>query len=421
MKRLTAGEFRRIVPGAAPSGISEAVRDIIARVRADGDAAVRECTRRFDGVDIDPPAVDPDEIARARERVEPGLLEALAEAAARIERFARAQKASFRDFEIEIEPGVFAGQAVIPLARAGIYVPGGRYPLVSSLLMGAVPARVAGVRDIVVCTPPGESGRVADAILAAAGLCGIGEIYRIGGAQAVAVMAYGTESIPRVDKIAGPGNDYVTAAKLAVSGDVGIDFAAGPTELVIVADDTANPVFIAADLIAQAEHDVRATAILITDSAGLADRVDEEIEALLGRVGTAGVARAALDAWGAIVVASSISEAVGLADARAPEHLELFVENAQTIARNIRNYGSLFLGGSAAEALGDYSSGLNHVLPTRGAARFTGGLGVKDFLKIQTTLRVEKGGLQIIGPAALTLARAEGLMGHALSVEVRTK
>jgi histidinol dehydrogenase len=419
MRRMTSEELKNNPAGGAAPEVVERARDTIAGVRSGGDAALCEYTRKFDGADIPHPAVDPDEIGRARERVDPGPLAAMAEAAARIERFARAQRNAFRDFEIEIEPGVFAGQAVIPLARAGVYVPGGRYPLFSSLLMGAIPARVAGVREIAVCTPPGPSGRVPDMILAAAEICGIREIYRAGGAQAVAAMAYGTESIPRVDKIVGPGNDYVTAAKLAVAGDVGIDFAAGPTELVVVADRTADPVLIAADLVAQAEHDVRASAILITDSAVLASRVEEEIEKLLVNVLTRDVARAALEAGGVIAVVASIAEAVDLANDRAPEHLELCIADATSAAPFLRNYGTLFQGGLSAEVLGDYSSGLNHILPTRGAARYTGGLSVRDFLKIQTVLRIENRGLEFIGPAASALARAEGLSGHALSVDLR--
>jgi histidinol dehydrogenase len=420
MKRMTAAGFRGASSDRGVFDGMALVREIVAGVRSGGDAAVREYTRRFDRAGIDSPAVGPDRIAAASDRADTGLVDALYESAENLDRFARAQLSGFRSFEVEIRPGVFAGQAVIPLARVGVYVPGGRYPLVSSLLMGAVPARAAGVGEIVVCTPPDAAGNVPDAILVAADMCGVREVFRIGGAQAVAAMAYGTESVPRVDKIVGPGNEYVTAAKQCVAGDVGIDFVAGPTELLVVADDGANPVLIAADLIAQAEHDVRATPILITDSPGLAARVEEEIERLLGTVGTRDVARAALDAGGIIVVASSIAEALELADARAPEHLGLFTRDAKETAPRLHNYGSLFVGESAAEAFGDYSSGLNHVLPTRGAARYTGGLSVRDFLKFQTILRIEEGGAGAIGPAAAKLARAEGLDGHALSVELRS-
>jgi len=419
MKRMSAEEFRKSIREKSEFGDMGAVRDIVAGVRAGGDAALREFTRRFDRARIEAIGVDPDTIGRAARQADPDLVAAMREAAENIRRFAEAQAASIRNFEIEIRPGVFAGQAVFPLERAGVYVPGGRYPLVSTLLMGAIPAAVAGVREIAVCTPPDASGVVPEAILAAADLCGIREVYRIGGAQAVAAMAYGTESVRRVDKIVGPGNDYVTAAKKLVSGDVGIDFAAGPTELLVVADGTANPRFVAADLIAQAEHDVRATAMLITDSEDLAAAVERQIEWLLGEVRTEKTARRSLNERGLIVVVSGMEEALALADERAPEHLELIAADAKRLAGKPRNFGSLFVGERSAEVLGDYSSGLNHVLPTQGAARWTGGLSVRDFLKIQTFLRVEEGGLTAIGPAAIELARAEGLDGHALAARLR--
>lgn len=419
MRRLSGDEFRKLSAEKREFEDMGSVREILAGVRARGDAALREYTEKFDHAVLGDLAVGAADIKSAAAGVEPGLLDSLKAAAENIRAFAKAQREAFKNFEVEIRPGVFAGQAVFPLARAGVYVPGGRYALVSSLLMGAVPAAVAGVREIVVCTPPDRSGAVPPAILAAASLCGVKEVYRIGGAQAVAAMAYGTESIRRVDKIVGPGNDYVTEAKRSVAGDVGIDFIAGPTEVLIVADRTADPATIAADLIAQAEHDVRATAMLITDSGELAGKVEQEIGRLLTRVRTEATARRSLDERGMIVVVPDIETALELADERAPEHLELVVAGAEALARKLRNYGTLFVGGKAAEALGDYSSGLNHILPTQGAARYTGGLSVKDFLKIQTVLRVEDKGLAAIGPDAVRLARAEGLDGHALSIEVR--
>jgi histidinol dehydrogenase len=285
--------------------------------------------------------------------------------------------------------------------------------------MGALPAAVAGVKEIAVCTPPGPGGKIPPAVLSAAKLCGVDEVFRVGGAQAVAAMAYGTESIPKVDKIVGPGNAYVTAAKRCVYGDVGIDFVAGPTELMVIADRTATPAFIAADLIAQAEHDVRATAILVTNSEELAEKVEGKVYEFLEKVRTGAVARESLEARGTVVLVSSMDQAVELANERAPEHLELFTADAEHLAKRLRNFGSLFIGGWAAEALGDYSSGLNHILPTQGAARYTGGLGVRDFLKVQTTLRVDEKGLEAAGQPASILARVEGLDGHALSVEVR--
>ena len=421
MRRMSVGEFREARPDAIGSGDAAVVSGIIAEVRKNGDAALREFTRRFDRVEIGPLAVGADEIASAARRADPGLIAAMREAAENIRTFARCQMRAFADFEVEIRPGVFAGQAVVPIARAGAYVPGGRYPLVSTLLMAAIPALTAGVREIVVCTPPGPDGAVPPAILAAAELCGVREVFKVGGAQAIAALAYGTESIRKADKIVGPGNDYVTAAKRAVSGDVGIDFVAGPTELLVLADRSADALFVAADLIAQAEHDVRATAMLITDSEDLASRVEREVACLLEGLGTAEVARASLEQRGTIVIVDTMEEALSLADERAPEHLELFTADAKSLAGKLRNYGSLFVGERSAEVLGDYSSGLNHVLPTRGAARYTGGLSVRDFLKVQTVLRVEGNGLSAIGPAAISLARAEGLEGHALAAEVRMK
>jgi len=419
MKRLNIQEFRAGFGEGSEFQETDAVGRIIADVRTRGDAALRDLTLKFDGVAVDDFKIDGKMIDRAASRLDPGLVSAMSEAASNIRVFAEAQLAAYKDFEVEIRPGVFAGQTVIPIERAGVYVPGGRYPLVSSLLMGAIPARVAGVREVLVCTPPGPEGDVSPPILAAAGLCGVDEVCRVGGSQAVAAMAYGTESIRKVDKIFGPGNAYVSAAKKLVYGDVGIDFIAGPTELMIIADRDANPAFIAADLVAQAEHDVRSTAILATDSDELAAEVGQKIGDILKKIRTADVARESLETRGAIVLVSSIEEAVELANERAPEHLGLFIADSERIRGRLRNFGSLFIGERAAEVFGDYSSGLNHILPTRGAARYTGGLSVRDFLKIQTTLRVEEKGLQAVGPAAERLARAEGLEGHAVSSEIR--
>jgi histidinol dehydrogenase len=419
MKRLSVEEFRMQTPETKEFKERKTVGRIIAEVKKRGDAALREFTLRFDKAAINSLRVEKEKIDQAASKISPELSSAMCEAAENIRRFAQAQLETLRDFEIEVRPGVFAGQVIVPIERIGVYAPGGRYPLFSSLLMGALPARVAGVREIAVCTPPGPDGDIPPAVLAAAGLCGIDEIYRVGGAQAVAAMAYGTESIRKVDKIVGPGNAYVTAAKRRVYGDVGVDLIAGPTELLVIADLSANPSFIAADLIAQAEHDVRAMAILMTDSEELAEKVELKVEEYLGKIKTAEVARESLEARGAVVLVPSISEALELADERAPEHLELFTSDAERQAKRLRNFGSLFIGEGAAEVLGDYTSGLNHILPTRGAARFTGGLGVRDFLKVQTTLRVKEKGLAAIGPAALTLAEAEGLEGHALSIKVR--
>jgi histidinol dehydrogenase len=419
MKRFSLEEFRLARPCRQEFEEMETVRRIIAEVRAKGDAALRDFTLEYDAVSVDSFRIEQEEIKRAALQVDPALASAIGLAAANIRKFARAQRQAYRDFVVEILPGLSAGQVVVPIERAGVYVPGGLHPLVSSLLMGAIPARIAGVRELVVCTPPGAGGAVPAAVLGAAKLCGVDEVYRVGGAQAVAAMAYGTESIRKVDKIVGPGNAYVTAAKKCVCGDVGVDFTAGPSELMVIADQQAAPSFIAADLVAQAEHDARAAAVLVTDSEELAAKVEGEVEAILEKLSTAAVARESLRTQGAIVLVPCLEAALDLAEECAPEHLELFVAEAEALAGRLRNFGSLFIGQRTAVALGDYAAGINHILPTERAARYTGGLTVGDFLKIQTTLRVDERGLAAVGPAAARMARAEGLEAHALSLDVR--
>jgi histidinol dehydrogenase len=349
------------------------------------------------------------------------LLVHLKKAADRIESFARKQLESFRSFEVEIEPGVLTGQKIIPIERVGCYVPGGMYPLVSSVLMSAIPARVAGVKDVALFSPPSKAGKISSSILAAAEIAGVEEVYAIGGAQAVAAMALGTESIKPVCKVVGPGNIYVNAAKKLVYGEVGVDFIAGPTEILIIADECANPSFVAADLIAQAEHDVQARPILLTDSTDLADAVDEEIKKQLISLQTSETACHSLRENGVIILFEKVEEAVEITNRRAPEHCQLCVKNPELYEEQLMNYGSLFVGDLAAETLGDYSSGLNHILPTNGAARYTGGLSVKDFLKFQTYLKVDQKGFEHIAPAAVTMARAEGLHGHEQAIRAREK
>ena len=399
------------------------VREIVEAVRTAGDEALRRFTLEFDGVRVDRLRVSEDALLAAAEAADPEVLSALRRAANNLRRVCEAEMASVvRNLKIEVEPGVVAERRTVPIARVGVYVPGGRHPLASSLLMGVVPARMAGVEEIAVCSPPGRDGLLHPAILAAARIAEVDEVYVAGGAQAVAALAYGTESIPRVDKIVGPGNAYVTAAKKIVYGDCGIDGVAGPSEILILADGGADPVAAAADMIAQAEHDPDAQAVLVTDSMELADAVSREIERRLGgpgAAGTAGTARRSLERNGRIVIAQNLEDAVGLIDRKAPEHLELLVRDPEIRLDRLRNFGAAFLGPLSAETLGDYTSGLNHILPTAGAARFSGGLGVRDFLKTVNILRVDREGLSRIGPAAVVLARAEGLEGHAASVEVR--
>ncbi len=399
----------------------DSVREIIADVRRRGDKAVREYTLKFDGVDPDDFLVDASEMIRAYETLGKNFIRTMESAADNIRQFAEKQKESLRDFAYEIQPGVVTGQNIIPIEKVGVYAPGGGYPLSSTVLMCAIPARVAGVESIALCSPPTQGGSIHPAILAAAKICGVDRVYRVGGVQSIAAMAYGTETIHSVDKIVGPGNRYVTAAKKTVYGAVGIDFIAGPTELLIIADASADPVFIAADLLGQAEHDIHASPILITTSQVIADRVMDEIGKQLIQLSTAKIALEALHRNGLIIRVDTLDQAIDIANRKAPEHLELQIQNAEVCADRMRNYGTLFIGSLSAEALGDYSSGLNHTLPTNGCARYTGGLSVRDFLKFQTMLRVTEEGLSAIASTAMEFGRMEGLQAHANSIAVRVK
>lgn len=399
----------------------DSVRQIVADVKNHGDQAVRKYTAKFDGVELDHFAVSEVEIKNAHQQLENDFISAIELAAENIRRFAIKQKAQLKEIEYEIRKGVFSGQKVIAIERVGVYAPGGRYPLPSTVLMCAIPARVSGVDQIILCSPPSYNGSIHPAILMAANICQIDMVYRIGGVQAIAAMAYGTETIKPVDKIVGPGNQFITAAKKLVYGTVGIDFIAGPTELLIIADDSACPAFIATDLLAQAEHDTQAMPILITTSQILAAQVKNEIEQQVSKLTTADIARQSLDDNGLIILVNKIEDAIPIANKKAPEHLELHVENAQAYVDRFKNYGTLFIGPFSAAALGDYSSGLNHTLPTNTCARYTGGLSVKDFLKTPTTLRVTEEGISIIGPSAIRFGKIEGLEGHARSIEIRMK
>lgn len=395
------------------------VKEIISDVRQNGDRAVKNYSEKFDNVKLDSIKVCKEESHTASTKLTTREKEVLKVAAENIHKFANKQKEGFKDFEYEIQPGVFAGQKVVSIKRIGIYAPGGSYPLPSTVLMCAIPALVAGSEEIVLCSPPTNNGTIHPAILVAAEICNIKEVYQIGGAQAIAAMAYGTETIKPVDKIVGPGNKYVTAAKKEVFGAVGIDFIAGPTELLIIADATANAEFIAADLLAQAEHDTNAVPILVTNSRKLAFQVEREVKNQLSKLKTADIAQVSISVNGKIILVENMEEAIEISNKKAPEHLELQVKETNKYINRLKNYGSLFIGFFAAEVLGDYSSGLNHTLPTNTTARYTGGLSVKDFLKIQTTLRVEKDGIKSIGPIAEELGKMEGLVGHAESIVKR--
>lgn len=409
--------------GGENNGVEAAVRSVIAEVRAEGDEAVRRLAARFDRSSPQrlevPRALAQEALAELR-RTEGGLVDALSYARENLDRFARAQASQLSDFEVEMGPGLVCGQRVIPVSRAGVYVPAGRFPLVSTVLMGVIPALAAGVREVVVASPPGADGLPDRRILAAAALSGASRIFSMGGAQAVAALALGTESVPRCDVVVGPGNKYVAAAKRLLYGEVGIDFVAGPTDVLVVADRGADPDLIAADLLAQAEHDPDARARALLPSRSFAERVSAAVEARLSRLSTADTARASLDSGGVLLVYADRGEAVAAADSIAPEHLELHVEAARDWAPQFRNYGALFIGPEAAEALGDYSAGTNHTLPTSGSARFTGGLSVRHFLKVSTTLRCGPGAAyDRAREAAVRIAAAEGLAAHGASAAAR--
>jgi histidinol dehydrogenase len=395
------------------------VQKIISDVKNTGDEAVKYYTSKYDGVTVDDIEVKKHEIQEAYSKVDENLISTIQTAAEHVRNFSMKQLDQFEEFEIEIVPGVFAQQRVAPIQRIGIYIPGGRFPLVSTLIMCAVPAQVANVGEIILCSPPRYAGSIHPAILVTADILGINELYRIGGVQAIAAMAYGTQSVKKVDKIVGPGNKFVTLAKKDVYGVVGIDFIAGPTEIVIIADSKADPKIIAADLIAQAEHDIDAIAVLITDSIELARKVKEDVDDQLRHVKTEPIAKKALEKNGVILIVKNMDEAVSIANKKAPEHIQLQIQKAKEYVRKLKNFGSLFIGECTGEILGDYSSGINHTLPTNTCARYTAGLSVNDFVRLQTTLRVTQQGLKRIGPIARTLAETEGLDGHSKSILIR--
>lgn len=387
------------------------VRPILDAVRAHGDAALSDYAQRFG--DPPPREIARTEIVRAFEQTGKALRDALAGAAQRIERFARAQREAIADVTVR-EGTLELGHRVVPIERVGIYVPAGRHPLPSSLLMGAIPASVAGVRETLVCTP--RAGRE---VLAAAHVAGVERIFEVGGAQAIAALAYGTRSIPRVDLIVGPGNAYVTAAKRAVFGACGIDALAGPSEIAIVASGDADADLVAADLLAQAEHDDDARALLITDDWAFARAVDQRIEARLAHLETAATARRSLERRGGFVMLA-FDDAPAFCNRLAPEHLSLQGARAQTLASRCTAYGTLFIGENAAEVFGDYGSGPNHVLPTNGAARFSSGLSVMNFLTLRTYQRSHGKSDRRIANDAAILAQAEGLAAHRDAALART-
>ncbi|MGE5203584.1 MAG: histidinol dehydrogenase [Acidobacteriota bacterium] len=398
--------------------VDTAVAAILADVRARGDAAVIEATKRFDSLDLAPATmrVSAAEIAAAERQCKAETLAALGLAAERIESFHR--RLVPEDLDYVDAAGIRLGARWRPIAAVGIYVPGGLAAYPSSVLMNAIPAKVAGVERVAMVVPAPQ-GRLNPLVLAAARLAGVSEIYRIGGAQAVGALAYGTATIPAVDKIVGPGNAYVAAAKRRVFGTVGIDMIAGPSEILVLADAANDPAWIAADLLSQAEHDTAAQAILIANDAAFADAVARAVEAHLRTLPRGSIAGESWARHGAAIVVRDWEEALPLIDRIAPEHLELAVDDAEALAGRVRNAGAIFLGRHTPEAVGDYVGGPNHVLPTARSARFSSGLGVQDFMKRTSLLSCGPEGLRAVGPAAIDLARAEGLDAHALSIAIR--
>ena len=406
--------FARVEPKFDVTGI---VADIIATVRREGDAALLAYNKKFDGADMKGLLVTPAEMDEALAAVDPKFLEILARAAANIRKFHEKQVRN--SFIVNDENGIVMGQKVIPVDRAGLYVPGGTAAYPSTVLMDAIPAKIAGVREVVMVTPPSKDGKVNPVILAAAHVAGIDRIFKVGGAQAVAALAYGTESVPRVDKIVGPGNAFVAEAKRQVYGIVSIDMIAGPSEILIVADGKSNPRHVAADLLSQAEHDKLASAVLVTDSAELASAVQAEIERQIPLLERAEIARASIDNNGKIIVADDLKVAIDIANEIAPEHLELCVDAPFDYLDSVRHAGSIFMGRNCPEALGDYMAGPNHTLPTSGTARFSSPLSVDDFVKKTQYTYFTREALEKVARDVEYFATKEGLTAHAKSAVVR--
>ena len=422
MRIVTADEFRRAMPDLRTgwSGeFEEAVRPVLEHVRKDGDNALLLYTERFDGVRLatDKIEVTREEVKAAWYLVDDGLVAALTQAHDNVMRFHRkALPGSWTTFE---DDGTMLGQIMRPLDRVGVYVPGGTASYPSSVIMAVVPAKVAGVREIVICTPPGKDGKVSPLILVAADICGVNRIFRVGGAQAIGAMAYGTETVPRVNKIVGPGNAYVTAAKRLVFGFVDIDMLAGPSEVIVIADGSADPDLVASDLIAQAEHDTMSHAVLVTDCASLAFRVNSRIGEMLGTLPRREIATKALDASGFLVVVRDLEEAVDIVNVYGPEHVQIMVDDSASLLAKVRNAGAVFVGRWSPVAAGDYCVGPNHILPTGGSAASFGALSTSSFVKITNFAFLSRPRLLELDDCVLTLAHAEGLAGHAMSVQMR--
>ena len=397
--------------------VEEPVREIIAQVRAKGDEALKRYTKEFDGVDITSVEVGQGAIDEGFRMADPMLVDILYRASERVAAFHQHQVRN--SFLVNEEDGILMGQKIIPLERVGLYVPGGTAAYPSSVIMNCIPAKLAGVKEIVMVTPPGKDGKIPPNILAAARICGVNRVFRVGGAQAIAALAYGTESVPRVDKIVGPGNQFVAEAKKQVFGKVGIDMVAGPSEILVIADGKCDPRIVAADLLSQAEHDKNASAVLVTDSEALAVAVQAAIEEQLPKLRREEIARASIDTNGKIIVADSLDTAVEIANEIAPEHLEVCVDQPFDYLDKIKNAGSIFLGRNCPEALGDYFAGPNHTLPTSGTARFSSPLSVDDFVKKTQYTYYTRPALEKAQPTVSIFAKQEGLTAHARSIDIR--
>lgn len=415
-----AVEDRSIIASPKPiNDVSETVKEIISRVKAEGDAALLDYAARFDKVTLTSLAVDSEEIEEAMGSVDAGFIEILERSARNIREFHTKQLRE--GFELRRGEGVVLGQRITPIERVGLYVPGGTAAYPSTVLMDAIPAKIAGCPKVVMVTPPAKNGKVTPVILAAAKVAGVDEIYKVGGAQAIAALAYGTESVPKVDKIVGPGNAFVAEAKKQVFGVVSIDMIAGPSEILVVADGENDPRVVAADMLSQAEHDRNASAVLITDSPALAKGVQGAIEELLEGMERKDIARASVDNNGKIILVEDLLTGIDVANEIAPEHLELCVSDPFSYLEKVKHAGSVFLGRNCPEAIGDYYAGMNHTLPTCGTARFSSPLSVDDFVKKTQYAYYSAEALSEVAEDVAAFARKEGLTGHARSATIRSE
>jgi histidinol dehydrogenase len=401
------------------NNVLDTVSEILSNVKNNGDEALKSYTEKFDGVLIDDLKVNDDEIKEAYDSLDETLLIALKQAASNIEKFHKKQIPN--DWEMEVNPGINAGQIVRAINSAGCYIPGGRAAYPSSILMTVIPAKIAGVEKVVCVTPPQKDGKILDAILVAADIAGADEIYKVGGAQAIGALAYGTQSVPKVEKIVGPGNIFVTAAKKLVYGQVDIEFPAGPSEVLILADESAEPEFLATDILAQAEHDPNASCFLVTDSQELADKTNKFVLKLTEIAPRREIIEESLSKSGKITITDTFDEAIYVTNEYAPEHLIISTKDDDKTLSNIKNAGSIFLGPYSPVAAGDYGSGTNHVLPTGGGAKMYSGLSTESFIKKPTVQRITKEGLEELSKTSVPIAEYEGFFAHANSFKTRLK